>query len=100
VFFNGRQLTQSEVDYLRSLLGTAPPGRYWLDASGTGGPEGGNATFSLARSSSNGGGSTYAGGGGGTYAGNTNRNAFGAYDSDGNCYYVAVDGGDVLGPGC
>jgi len=95
VFFNGRQLAQSEVDYLRSLFGSAPPGRYWLDASGLGGPEGGNATFSLTRAA--GSSST---GGGNTYAGTTNRNAFGAYGSDGTCYYVAVDGGDVLGPGC
>jgi len=91
VYFNGRQLTDSEVAYLRNLFGTAPPGHYWLDASGTGGLENGPALFSLAaaapRQATN-------------YAGTTNRNQFGAYGSDGSCYYVSVEGGDVLGPGC
>ena len=94
VFFNGRQLTDSEVAYLRNLFGMAPPGHYWLDASGTGGPENGPATFSLAQ------GTGASAGGGPNYAGTSNRNAFGAYGSDGNCYYVSVEGGDVLGPNC
>jgi hypothetical protein len=91
VFFNNRQLTDSEVAYLRTLFGAAPPGHYWLDANGTGGPEGSSASFSLTQASQS---------SATNYAGTTNRNAFGAYGSDGSCYYVSVEGGDVLGPGC
>ncbi|HEY3061873.1 MAG TPA: hypothetical protein VGL99_23100 [Chloroflexota bacterium] len=96
VYFNGRQLHSTEVDYLKRLFGTVPQGRYWLEADGTGGPEGGDASFSLtARASNNGNGYSAP-----SYAGNTSRGAFGTYGSDGNCFYIAVDGGDVLGPGC
>ena len=85
VFFNGRQLHQSEVDYLRRLFGSAPPGRYWLAPNGVGGLEGGPAAFSLAAGNS----------GGTNYGGYTDRGAFGTYGSDGNCFYIAVDGADV-----
>ena len=44
VFFNGRELTDAEVNWLRTL-GTVIPGRYWLDAYGNVGFEGKNWAF-------------------------------------------------------
>jgi hypothetical protein len=50
VFLNGRQLTQAEVLYLTGLTrGPIPPGRYWLDADGNVGMEGGPALVNLAQ---------------------------------------------------
>lgn len=49
VFFNGRELHPAEVLYIRQRLGTAIPGRYWLNPDLSGGPEGGPKLFSLAR---------------------------------------------------
>jgi hypothetical protein len=50
VFINGRQLTGSEVTYLRALLKTPiRPARYWLDANGDAGEEGKPAIVNLAR---------------------------------------------------
>lgn len=43
-FFNGRELTDAEVNWLRTL-GTVIPGRYWLDAYGNVGFEGKNWAF-------------------------------------------------------
>jgi hypothetical protein len=98
VFFNGRQLHSSEVDALRRMFGVVYPGRYWLRADGVGGPEGGPALFSLvgtaARSSSAGGGNDF------YYGGTIDRGYGGTYGSDGSCFYISVDGGDVLGPNC
>src|SRR5690348_8518305 len=39
VFFNGRQLHDSEVAYLQRLFGRVPQGRYWLGPDGVGGVE-------------------------------------------------------------
>lgn len=44
VFFNGRELSDAEVTWLRTL-GTVIPGRYWLDAVGNVGFEGQNWAF-------------------------------------------------------
>jgi hypothetical protein len=62
VFINGRQLTEGEVLYI-ALGCQSPviPGRYWVNAFGIGGFEGGPAMFNLAqcgaRSGQGGGGS-------------------------------------------
>jgi hypothetical protein len=57
VILNGRQLTHGEVAYLTGLMrGPIFPGRYWLDAQGNAGQEGGPALVNLvqlARSASN-----------------------------------------------
>lgn len=42
VFINGRELHPVEVDYLRGLFGYVLAGRYWLNAMGIGGYEGGH----------------------------------------------------------
>lgn len=47
VFINGRQLHATEVETLRSLFGVVYPGRYWMNAMGIGGFEGGPATFDV-----------------------------------------------------
>jgi hypothetical protein len=48
VFLNGRQLTLAEVTYLMRLVGgPIQPGRYWLDAQGNAGQEGGPALVNL-----------------------------------------------------
>jgi hypothetical protein len=99
VFFNGRQLHASEVDLLRQRFGVVYTGRYWLRADGVGGPEGGPALFSLATTA---GGSSGGSSGGNDfyYGGTIDRGYGGTYGSDGSCFYISVDGGDVMGPGC
>ena len=47
VFLNGRELTQAEVTTLQQL-GPVLPGRYWVNAQGIGGLEGGPPQFNLA----------------------------------------------------
>jgi hypothetical protein len=46
VFINGRELRPEEVAYLQQLVQVSP-GRYWLDASGCAGYEGGPALVNL-----------------------------------------------------
>lgn len=94
VFINGRELHPIDLQRLRQIFGVVPLGHYWLNADGIGGPEGGQATFSLNNSSARG------GGGRSSSAGGIDRGAGGTWGSDGTCFYVAVDGGDVMGPGC
>ena len=49
IYFNGRQITVSERGYLeRTCNMRAAPGRYWVNARGVGGAEGGPAKFNLA----------------------------------------------------
>ena len=50
VFINGRQLTGGEKSYIEQACRTVvAPGRYWVNAHGLGGIEGGPVTFDLAR---------------------------------------------------
>jgi len=50
IFINGRQITQSERLYLeRTCQSKTVPGRYWVNARGVGGFEGGLAWFDLSR---------------------------------------------------
>jgi hypothetical protein len=49
VFINGRQLTLGEKAYLEQICRTPViPGRYWVNARGLGGYEGGPVAFNLA----------------------------------------------------
>ena len=49
VFINGRQLTGGEKSYIEQACRTVvAPGRYWVNAHGLGGFEGGPVTFNLA----------------------------------------------------
>jgi hypothetical protein len=95
VFINGRELHPVDVARLEQRFGRIPRGRYWVGADGIGGPEGGPATFNLAARPSGGGPTT-----GGGYSGTTDRGYGGTYASDGRCYYISVEGGEVMGPGC
>jgi hypothetical protein len=47
VFINGRQLADSDVAAFQALGIPVYPGRYWVGADGTGGLEGGSASFNL-----------------------------------------------------
>jgi hypothetical protein len=50
IYINGRQITQSERTYLERTCQTrTAPGRYWVNARGVGGFEGGPAWFDLSR---------------------------------------------------
>jgi hypothetical protein len=50
IFINGRQITMSERAYLERTCQTRTvPGRYWVNARGVGGFEGGPAWFDLSR---------------------------------------------------
>jgi hypothetical protein len=90
IFFNGRELHVTEVFYLQQLFGYALPGRYWLDAQGTGGVEGGPALFNLiAAAQAQSGGS-----------GHNRSGLFGSTGSDGNCSYYMHPGGSSVMTGC
>jgi hypothetical protein len=54
VVVNGRALHPLEVVWLEQRLGPIPPGRYWLDAWGRGGVEGGPALFDIGVSAGDG----------------------------------------------
>jgi hypothetical protein len=47
VFINGRELHQADLEGLKRLVGPVIPGRYWLDAQGYAGTEGGPAIANL-----------------------------------------------------
>jgi len=77
VFVNGRELHPVELGYLQRLYGQVRPARYWLDARGVGGYEGGPAQFDLrARAIAQQGGPGY-----------NRRGTFGNTGSDGQCSY-------------
>jgi len=94
VFINGRDLPMIEVQYLQQL-GTVYKGRYWMNAQGVGGVEGGPAIFDLgaaARQRS----------GGGLYGGNSRTTPFGHIGSDGKCsyYFDPKSGSSVMSGNC
>ncbi|HEX6706527.1 MAG TPA: hypothetical protein VF169_17340 [Albitalea sp.] len=76
VFVNGRELHPQELAHLQRLYGQVRPARYWLDARGVGGYEGGPAQFDLrAQAMAQQG------------AGYTRRTPGGNIGSDGRCSY-------------
>jgi hypothetical protein len=86
VFVNGREIHPRELSYLQGLYGSVGAGRYWLDARGIAGYEGGPPQFDLraAAMSRRSQGS----------AGYGRRGAFGNSASDGRCsYYNDVNSG-------
>ena len=94
VFINGRELPMLEVTYLQTL-GPVFQGRYWMNAQGIGGFEGGPPIFDLnaaARQRS----------GGGLYGGNSRTTPFGHVGSDGNCSYFfdPSSGSSVMSGNC
>ena len=48
IFINGREIHPLDQMALQQIFGTTIPGRYWLDAQGNLGPEGGGAIANLA----------------------------------------------------
>jgi hypothetical protein len=91
IFINGRELHPTEALYLQQLFGYTLPGRYWMNAMGVGGLDGGPPLFdlgALARQQS----------GGGSYS---RRGPFGSIGSDGNCsYYMTPGGTSVMTGNC
>ena len=85
VFINGRSIHPSELTYLTNLYGPVPPGRYWLNAAGIGGPEGGPATVNLAQDSAQ-----ASGGGGSTISSSDGQSSL-STGSDG-CMYFSSGG--------
>ena len=77
VYINGRELHSLEVSYLQSIFGQVTPGRYWLNAYGVGGFEGGPPLFELNTRA-------YSGSTGKSYL---RRTPGGAIGGDGNCFY-------------
>ena len=89
IFINGRELHLTEAAWLQQLFGYVIPGRYWLNAMGVGGFEGGPAAFNLAAAAQQAGG------------GYTRRGPFGSMGSDGQCsYYMAPGGSSVMTGNC
>jgi hypothetical protein len=90
VFVNGRRLPRAEVFQVMQLVGPFLPGRYWLDAQGNVGFEGGPALVNLVAASRS---QASAGGGGGW-----NRNTPGGnWGGDDRCsYYSHPDGPSVM----
>jgi hypothetical protein len=81
VYFNGRELHPIEVQQLQLVFGQVPRMRFWLNAQGVGGPEGGPATFNLQAAA---GGQT---GQGGSGQGGLRRGPGGTTGSDGECSF-------------
>lgn len=88
-FVNGRELHPAEVRQLTMLFGAVPRIRFWMNAHGIGGPEGGPATFSLqaaaqARQRAHG--------------GTLRRGTFGTTGGDGGsfCYVDPASGASVM----
>jgi hypothetical protein len=86
VFINGRQLHIQDVLALQTLLGAVYQGRYWVDAQGNAGLEGGPPLVNLvmvarARAAQ--------GAGGGAYSAYTRSG--GMFGSDGNGCLVYAD---------
>jgi hypothetical protein len=97
VFINGREIHVLELRTLQRLFGDVPRGRYWLNAQGIGGSEGGPPAFDLTAAARPAAGPA----GTGNTSGAVDRGPFGSWGSDGTCWYVAVpDGSSYMPPGC
>ena len=49
VFINGREIHPDEYAFLQQIFGQVLPGRFWMNAQGVGGYEGGPAFFNVAQ---------------------------------------------------
>ena len=89
IFINGREVHPLDKKGLEQLFGSAPQGRYWLDAQGNLGPEGGmaltNLAAAIAQAQSRQGGSVTHG-----YGGTGARGTLGS-DSEGGSIYSGTD---------
>ena len=93
VIINGREIHPAELAQLQQLFGRVNPGRYWLNAQGIGGYEGGPPQFNLPAAAAQ-----RSGRGGGGY----NRSGPGGHlMSDGNCFgYMSPNGSTVMSGNC
>lgn len=93
VVVNGRRLPAAELAMLQSIVGPVVPGRYWLDAQGNAGFEGGPPLVNVVAAA------RHAAGRG---AGGWNRNTLGGnWGGDGDCsYYSHPDGPSVMIGAC
>lgn len=91
VFVNGREIHPTELAFLQRLYGQVTPGRYWMNAAGLGGFEGGPAQFDVAQAARRAG--VYGGGSGSYYlpgiAGQPGTHVGRASDG---CVYVSQGG--------
>lgn len=104
VFVNGRELHRRDVQVLTQIYGVAPqPGRYWVDAAGNAGYEGGPPFVNLIQAARQrqgggaGGGGWYQrtwGVGGDMYGGSDGQSTY-FFDSASGCS-VMNDGGGVM----
>lgn len=93
VFINGRELHPQEVVGLEQLFGAVQTGRYWLDAFGNYGFEGGPALGNLvyAIQTAQGGGSGYFNSTYGGYLGSDGNTSY-FFDSESGCSVMTGDG--------
>ncbi|HLT46485.1 MAG TPA: hypothetical protein VK002_04595 [Rubricoccaceae bacterium] len=83
VYVNGRRLPAEDLRAIEALTGPVLPGRYWLDAYGNAGPEGGPAVVNLVRLA------RAAGGGSAFYR--SDDTGVGAGSSGGTSYVMGPD---------
>jgi hypothetical protein len=97
IFVNGRELHPDDVRALLAIYGQAWPGRWWVNAQGDFGLEGGPPVGNLRRAAAAGGGSWSRGWGGtnGFWAGGDGNGYVWAMDGYSGCSY-ASDGGGVI----
>ena len=93
VFVNGRQLHTYDVLALQQLLGPITPGRYWLDAQGNVGIEGGPMLFNIVRIANA---APNRGRAGSTYR--SNITGIGGGSSGGTSYVMGKDWAVMVGP--
>jgi hypothetical protein len=93
VFVNGRQLHTYDVLALQQLLGPVALGRYWLDAQGNVGIEGGPMLFNIVRIANT---APRRGGAGSTYR--SNITGIGGGSSGGTSYVMGKDWAVMVGP--
>ncbi len=108
IVINGRVIHPREQQALESLVGPIVPGRYWLDAQGNAGPEGGPPTINLVRvaqqrrNTNHGGGGGNGNGNGRVYSVSGPPDATGtrpSFMSDGKCSVFQGSAGTVMS-GC
>ncbi|MFN8570781.1 MAG: hypothetical protein U0132_01915 [Gemmatimonadaceae bacterium] len=98
VFVNGRELHPDDVRALTALLGQVWPGRWWVNARGDFGTEGGPMMGNLRQAAAARGGSSWSHGSSGPngfWAGGDGNGYVWAMDNYSGCSY-ASDGGGVI----
>ncbi len=92
VMINGREITSTELALVQSVAGPVARGRYFLEADGRAGPEGGVAVVNLFRGAAGAGQASYfghtgvEGSGGGYYDPATGESFYSFHDASGKLY--------------